>query len=139
MGRRTAMAEVRFERATRIFPGAERPAGNALDLTLGDGELLVLFGPSGSGKSTALRMLAGLEEVDDGGIFIDERDVTYLAPKERDIAMVFQNYALYPYLDVAGNIGFPLKMARIRKAERDRRVKEAAEMLGLTDLLGRRP
>src|SRR4051794_36100141 len=133
------MAEVRFERATRVFPGADRPAVDELNLKLGDGELLVLVGPSGSGKSTALRMLAGLEEVDDGGIFIDGRDVTYLPPKERDVAMVFQNYSLYPYLDVAGNIGFPLKMARVAKAERERRVKDAAEMLGLTDLLGRKP
>src|SRR4051794_14885412 len=139
IGWRTAMAEVRFERATRIFSGAGRPAVDALDLTLGDGELLVLVGPSGSGKSTALRMLAGLEEVDDGGIFIEERDVTYLPPKERDVAMVFQNYALYPYLDVAGNIGFPLKMARVRKAEREQRVNEAAQMLGLTELLRRKP
>jgi multiple sugar transport system ATP-binding protein len=133
------MAEVRFERATRIFRGGTTPAVDALDLSLHDGELLVLVGPSGSGKSTALRMLAGLEEVDDGGIFIDGRDVTYLAPKERDIAMVFQNYALYPYLDVAGNIGFPLKMARVSKAERARRVNEAAQILGLTELLGRKP
>jgi multiple sugar transport system ATP-binding protein len=133
------MAEVRFDRATRIFAGAKVPAVDSLDLTLRDGELLVLVGPSGSGKSTALRMLAGLEEVDDGGIFIDGRDVTYLPPKERDVAMVFQNYALYPYLDVAGNIGFPLKMARVPKAERIRRVREAAEILGLTELLGRRP
>src|SRR3954469_17872002 len=134
-----AMAEVRFERATRVFSAGARPAVNELDLKLRDGELLVLVGPSGSGKSTALRMLAGLEEVDEGGIFIDDRDVTYLPPKDRDVAMVFQNYALYPYLDVAGNIGFPLKMARVAKAERERRVKDAAEMLGLTELLGRKP
>src|SRR3954454_2054097 len=133
------MAEVRFERATRVFSAGARPAVNELDLKLRDGELLVLVGPSGSGKSTALRMLAGLEEVDEGGIFIDDRDVTYLPPKDRDVAMVFQNYALYPYLDVAGNIGFPLKMARVAKAERERRVKEAAEMLGRTELLARKP
>jgi len=133
------VAEVRFDRATRIFASATAPAVDALDLRLRDGELLVLVGPSGSGKSTALRMLAGLEEVDDGGIFIDGRDVTYLPPKERDVAMVFQNYSLYPYLDVAGNIGFPLKMARVAKAERIRRVREAAEILGLTELLGRKP
>jgi multiple sugar transport system ATP-binding protein len=138
-GSRTAVAEVRFDQATRIFRDASAPAVDALDLTLHDGELLVLVGPSGSGKSTALRMLAGLEEVDDGGIFIDGRDVTYLPPKERDVAMVFQNYALYPYLDVAGNIGFPLKMARVPKAERVRRVNEAAQILGLTELLGRKP
>src|SRR4051812_17748561 len=100
---------------------------------------MVLVGPSGSGKSTALRMLAGLEEVDAGAVYIGGRDVTDLAPKERDVAMVFQNYALYPYLDVAANIGFPLKMARVPKAERERRVREAAEMLGLTPLLARKP
>jgi multiple sugar transport system ATP-binding protein len=133
------MAEVRFEQATRIYRGAARPAVDALDLELRDGELMVLVGPSGSGKSTALRMLAGLEEVDDGAIWIGDRDVTYVPPKQRDVAMVFQNYALYPYLDVAGNIGFPLKMSRVPKPERERRVREAAELLGLTELLGRKP
>jgi multiple sugar transport system ATP-binding protein len=133
------MAEVRFERATRLFRGAERPAVDRLDLELADGELLVLVGPSGSGKSTALRMLAGLEEVDAGAVYIGGQDVTDIAPKHRDIAMVFQNYALYPYLDVRANIGFPLKMAGVRKADRERRVAEAAELLGLTPLLDRKP
>jgi multiple sugar transport system ATP-binding protein len=133
------VAEVRFEQATRIFPGNTDPAVYALDLELEDGELMVLVGPSGSGKSTALRMLAGLEDVDAGAIWIGDRDVTYVPPKERDVAMVFQNYALYPYLDVAANIGFPLKMARVPKAERERRVLEAAELLGLTKLLARKP
>ena len=133
------MAEVRYEQATRLFRGAEAPAVDRLDLKLADGELLVLVGPSGSGKSTALRMLAGLEEVDAGAVYIAERDVTDVPPKRRDIAMVFQNYALYPYLDVRANIGFPLKMAGVPKAERARRVAEAAEMLGLTPLLDRKP
>src|SRR5438270_905320 len=133
------MAEVRFEQATRIFRGAPAPAVDSLELKLEDGELLVLVGPSGSGKSTALRMLAGLEEVDGGAIYIGGRDVTDVPPKHRDIAMVFQNYALYPYMDVGENIGFPLKMAGVRKAERERRVAEAAEMLGLTPLLARKP
>jgi multiple sugar transport system ATP-binding protein len=133
------MAEVRFEQATRVFSGASRPAVDSLSLQLEDGELMVLVGPSGSGKSTALRMLAGLEEVDAGAIYIGDREVTYTPPKERDVAMVFQNYALYPYLDVAANIAFPLRMARIAKSERERRVKEAAEMLGLTELLARKP
>jgi multiple sugar transport system ATP-binding protein len=133
------MAEVRFEQATRLFRGADAPAVDRLDLELSDGELLVLVGPSGSGKSTALRMLAGLEEVDAGAIYIGGRDVTDLAPKRRDIAMVFQNYALYPYLDVRANIGFPLKMAGVSKTERERRVTEAAAMLGLTPLLSRKP
>jgi len=100
---------------------------------------MVLVGSSGSGKSTALRMLAGLEEVDGGAIYIDGDDVTDLPPKARDVAMVFQNYALYPYLDVAANMAFPLKVARVPKAERTRRVEEAAEMLGLTHLLARKP
>src|SRR3954451_4803081 len=104
------MAEVRFEQATRVFPGAEQAAVDALDRQLEDGELMVLVGPSGSGKSTALRMLAGLEEVDDGAVYIGDRGVACLPAKERDIAIVFQNYALYPYLDVATNIAFPLKM-----------------------------
>src|SRR4051794_11794758 len=133
------MVEVRFEQATRVFPGADKPAVAALDLELEDGELMVLVGPSGSGKSTALRMLAGLEEVDEGAIYIGDSDVTYLPAKERDIAMVFQNYALYPYLDVAANIAFPLKMAKVPKPERERRVREAAETLGLTQLLARKP
>jgi multiple sugar transport system ATP-binding protein len=133
------MADVRFERATRIYPGTEVPAVDALDLHIEDGEFVVLVGPSGSGKTTALRMLAGLEEVDDGGVFIGGRDVTYEPPKKRDIAMVFQNYALYPYLTVAANIGFPLKVARVPRAERERRVLEVAEMLGLTEYLERRP
>jgi multiple sugar transport system ATP-binding protein len=133
------MAEVRFEEATKLFRGTQAPAVDRLDLELEDGELLVIVGPSGSGKSTALRMLAGLEEVDAGAIYIGGRDVTDLAPKRRDIAMVFQNYALYPYLDVRANIGFPLKMAGVPKGERERRVTEAAELLGLTPLLSRKP
>jgi multiple sugar transport system ATP-binding protein len=112
---------------------------DALELQVEDGEFMVLVGPSGSGKTTALRMLAGLEEVTAGAVMIGGRDVTDDAPKERDVAMVFQNYALYPYLSVAANIGFPLKIARVKKAERDRRVREAAEMLGLTEYLDRKP
>ena len=112
------MAEIRFERATVIYPGADVPAVDDLDLGIADGELMVLVGPSGSGKSTALRALAGLEEVYAGTVYIDGEDVTDLEPKDRDVAMVFQNYALYPYLNVADNIGFPLKMAKVSKAER---------------------
>jgi multiple sugar transport system ATP-binding protein len=133
------MAEVRFEQATRVYPGNDVPAVDALDLTITDGELMVLVGPSGSGKTTALRMLAGLEEVDAGGIYIGEQDVTYVPPKRRDVAMVFQNYALYPYLDVADNMAFPLKMARVSKPERERRVREAAALLGLEPYLDRKP
>ena len=133
------MAEVRFEQATRIYPGATTPAVDALDLQIEDGELMVLVGPSGSGKTTALRMLAGLEEVDAGAVLIGGRDVTDVAPKKRDIAMVFQNYALYPYLTVAANMAFPLKIARVRRAERDRRVREVAALLDITEKLECKP
>src|SRR5436190_4222077 len=133
------MAEVRYQQATRIYPGTEVPALNGFDLEIADGEFMVLVGPSGSGKTTALRMLAGLEEVDAGAIYIGERDVTDIPPKERDVAMVFQNYALYPYLTVAANIAFPLKIARVKKEERERRVTEVAELLGLSEYLERKP
>ena len=133
------MADVRYEAATRIYPGTDVPAVDALELHVEDRELMVLVGPSGSGKSTALRMLAGLEDVDEGGIWIGGRDVTYVRPKDRDVAMVFQSYALYPYLTVAQNIAFPLKMAGVRRAERDRRVAEVATLLELAELLQRKP
>src|SRR5919198_1706396 len=133
------MADVRFVEATKIYPGNDVPAVDALDLHIEDGELVVLVGPSGSGKTTALRMLAGLEEVDAGAVYIGERDVTDLQPKKRDVAMVFQNYALYPYFTVAQNIAFPLKLAKVKQAEREQRVQEAAELLGLTPYLDRKP
>jgi multiple sugar transport system ATP-binding protein len=133
------VADVQYKQATRIYPNTEIPAVNGLDLHIADGEFMVLVGPSGSGKTTALRMLAGLEEVDAGEIRIGDRDVTDLAPKDRDIAMVFQNYALYPYLTVADNIGFPLRIAKVPKAERQKRVAEVAERLGLTEYLHRKP
>jgi multiple sugar transport system ATP-binding protein len=133
------VAEVRFEQATKIYPGTDVPAVDNLDLHIEDGEFMVLVGPSGSGKTTVLRMLAGLEEVDAGGIYIGDRDVTYVQPKHRDISMVFQNYALYPYLTVAQNIGFPLKIAKVRKSVREARVREVAAMLGLEGLLERKP
>jgi len=133
------VADVRFDHATRIYPGTEIPAVNALDLHVEDGELIVLVGPSGSGKTTALRMLAGLEEVDAGALYIGSRDVTDLPPKDRDISMVFQNYALYPYLTVEANIGFPLKIAGVKRSVREARVREVAALLGLSDYLGRKP
>src|SRR5881409_954503 len=133
------MADVRFEQATRVYPGADVPAVDSLDLHIEDGEFMVLVGPSGSGKTTALRMLAGLEEVDAGAVFIGERDVSDVPPKERDVSMVFQNYALYPYLTVAANIGFPLRIAKVKKAEREKRVKEVAKLLGLSEYLERKP
>jgi multiple sugar transport system ATP-binding protein len=133
------MAEVRFEKATRRFAGSDRPAVDALDLEVADEEFLVLVGPSGCGKTTSLRMLAGLETIDEGAIYIDGRDVTDLAPRDRDIAMVFQNYALYPHMSVADNMGFALKVAGVAKEERHHRVHEAASMLDLDELLQRRP
>ena len=111
------MATVTFDHATRTFPKSDRPAVNALDLQVQDGEFLVLVGPSGCGKTTSLRMLAGLEHVDEGEIRIDGRNVVNLAPRDRDIAMVFQNYALYPHMSVAQNMGFALRMAKVSKSE----------------------
>ena len=133
------MATVTFDHATRHYPGGERPAVDALNLDIGDGEFLVLVGPSGCGKSTSLRMLAGLEPVDGGAIRIGERDVSHVDPSDRDIAMVFQNYALYPHMTVAANMGFALKIAGKSKSEIDQRVKEAAAVLDLTQYLDRKP
>ncbi|MFE3257513.1 ABC transporter ATP-binding protein [Nocardia sp. NPDC059091] len=133
------MATVTFDQATRLYPGAANPAVDALNLEIADGEFLVLVGPSGCGKSTSLRMLAGLEEVSDGRILIGDKDVTHAEPKERDIAMVFQNYALYPHMSVAENMGFALKMAKVAKEERQQRVLEAAKLLDLEPYLDRKP
>ena len=133
------MATVVYDAATRIYPGADRPAVDALDLEIADGEFLVLVGPSGCGKSTSLRMLAGLEEIDDGAIRIGGRDVTDVPAKDRDIAMVFQNYALYPHMTVADNMGFALKMAGVNKADIATRVREAAKLLDLEPYLDRKP
>ena len=133
------MATVTFEKASRIYPGSTTPAVNNLTLEVKDGEFLVLVGPSGCGKSTVLRMLAGLEEVDSGRILIGGIDVTDVAPKDRDVAMVFQSYALYPHMSVAENMGFALKIAGIAKEERERRVVEAAKLLDLEEYLDRKP
>ncbi|MBE1875194.1 ABC transporter ATP-binding protein [Myceligenerans pegani] len=133
------MATVTFDKATRVYPGTERPAVDQLDLHIEDGEFLVLVGPSGCGKSTSLRMLAGLEDVNGGAILIGDRDVTDVQPKDRDIAMVFQNYALYPHMSVADNMGFALKIAGTPKAEIRQRVEEAAKILDLTEYLDRKP
>lgn len=133
------MAAVSFENATRVYQGADRPAVDCLNLDVLDGEFLVLVGPSGCGKSTSLRMLAGLEEVNGGRILIGERDVTIAPAKDRDIAMVFQNYALYPHMTVAANMEFALKIARVDKVERSRRVRDAAALLDLTPYLDRKP
>ena len=133
------MATVTFDNASRIYPGQERAAVDSLDIEIGDGEFLVLVGPSGCGKSTSLRMLAGLEEIDAGRILIGDRDVTDVTPKDRDIAMVFQNYALYPHMSVADNMGFALKIAGRPKAEIRKRVEDAAEILDLSEYLDRKP
>jgi multiple sugar transport system ATP-binding protein len=134
------MANVRYKSATRVFSKGTPPAVDTLDLDVRDGEFMVLVGPSGSGKTTALRMLAGLEPVDSGRVEIGDRDVTQVRPKDRDIAMVFQNYALYPQKTVAENMGFALKMQGVPRADRDRRVREAARLLELDDkLLDRKP
>jgi multiple sugar transport system ATP-binding protein len=133
------MAEVQYKDASRIYPGNPVPSVNKLNLDIADGEFMVLVGPSGSGKSTALRMLAGLEDVDEGAIYIGGKDVSRMAPKDRDIAMVFQNYALYPHMSVAENMGFALKLAGVSKDERDKKVREAAGLLDLTEYLERKP
>ncbi len=133
------MANVRYEQASCVYPGATSPAVDELDLEIGDGEFMVLVGPSGCGKSTALRMLAGLEEVSSGTIHIGDRDVSSMPPKDRDIAMVFQNYALYPHMTVADNMGFALKMAGLGKEERMSKIKDAAKLLDLEDYLERKP
>ena len=133
------MATVKFDEASRVYPGNDTPSVDRLNIDIADGEFLVLVGPSGSGKSTALRMLAGLEEVNGGKIWIGDRDVTDLSPKDRDVAMVFQNYALYPHMTVADNMGFALKIAGVDKAEIRKRVEEAAKILDLTAYLERKP
>ena len=132
------MARVAFEAVTKAFPGGTT-AVDALDLEVADGELMVLVGPSGCGKSTALRMIAGLEHPTSGTILIGERDVNGLSPGARDIAMVFQSYALYPHMSVRQNLAFPLQRRRMAKDEIARRVAAMAEMLELADLLGRKP
>jgi multiple sugar transport system ATP-binding protein len=133
------MATVTFKDATRIYPKTDTPAVDHLNLEVRDGEFLVLVGPSGCGKTTSLRMLAGLEHVDDGTILIDDREVVNLPPRDRDIAMVFQNYALYPHMNVAQNMGFALRLAKVPKREIEERVRAAAKILDLQDYLDRKP
>jgi multiple sugar transport system ATP-binding protein len=133
------MATVKFDNATRIYPGSEKPSVDKLNIDIEDGEFLVLVGPSGCGKSTSLRMLAGLEEVNEGDIWIGDRNVTDLSPKDRDVAMVFQNYALYPHMSVADNMGFALKIAGVNKSEIAKRVADAAKILDLEEYLERKP
>src|ERR1700743_2299623 len=132
------MANVKFVSATRVYAKGAPPAVDALDLDIKDGEFMVLVGPSGSGKTTGLRLAAGLEPLDGGAIEIAGRDVSDVQPKDRDIAMVFQNYALYPSKTVAENMGFALKMQHVPKPERDRRGRGAAGVLHLHEGLPRR-
>ena len=133
------MASVTFRGVTKQYQPDAPPAVDALDLTIEDGEFMVLVGPSGCGKSTALRMIAGLEEISGGDLSIGDRVVNEVPPGDRDIAMVFQNYALYPHMTVRDNIGFSLTVAKVAKAEVRRRSEEAAAMLGLTEYLDRLP
>ncbi|MEM1330574.1 MAG: sn-glycerol-3-phosphate ABC transporter ATP-binding protein UgpC [Planctomycetota bacterium] len=132
------MSEVKLNHVQKVYPGGFE-AVKDFDLRIGDGEFVVLVGPSGCGKSTTLRMIAGLEEISGGTIEIGDRVVNSVHPKDRDIAMVFQNYALYPHMSVYKNMAFALKLRRVPKQEIDRRVREAAEILGITSLLERKP
>jgi multiple sugar transport system ATP-binding protein len=132
------MANVVFEDVNKIYPDGTQAIFD-LNLEIEDEEFVILVGPSGCGKSTALRMVAGLEEISSGKMYIGDRVVNDLSPKERDIAMVFQSYALYPHMSVADNMGFALKLSKTPKDEIDKRVKEAADILGLTEYLHRKP
>src|SRR4051812_26407213 len=132
------MGAIHLTELTKDYPHGPRAVDDVTP-EIGDGEFMVLVGPSGCGKSTLLRLVAGIEEPTAGSVHIGERDVTRLEPRKRDIAMVFQNYALYPHLTVRGNLGFGLRLRRVEKVARDRRVAEVAEVLGLTELLDRRP
>ncbi|MCP8617543.1 ABC transporter ATP-binding protein [Salirhabdus salicampi] len=132
------MAELKLDNIYKIYDG-DVTAVEDFNLHIQDKEFIVLVGPSGCGKSTTLRMIAGLEEISEGGLFIDDKQVNDVPPKDRDIAMVFQNYALYPHMNVYDNMAFGLKLRKIDKKEIDRRVREAAEILGLTEYLKRKP
>ena len=131
------MAQVEFKNVTKIYD--KKKIIDNVSLTVNDKEFLVLVGSSGCGKSTLLRMIAGLEEITEGEIFIDGKCVNNVHPKDRDIAFVFQNYALYPHMSVYENMAFPLKMRKMSKKDIDLKVKEAAEILDLTELLQRKP
>ena len=132
------MASITIDRLTKRYHNGV-VAVDAVDLHIADGEFMVLVGPSGCGKSTLLRLIAGLEEVTEGGVLIGDRDVTYDPPRDRDVAMVFQNYALYPHMTVRKNLGLGLKLHKVPKAQIRQRVDDVARMLELTDLLDRRP
>ena len=131
------MGQITLKQVTKRFGNVE--VIPSLDLEIGDGEFTVFVGPSGRGKSTLLRLIAGLEDITSGQILIDGQDATSVPPAKRGLAMVFQSYALYPHMSVRKNIAFPLRMAKLDKAEQDRRVEQAAAVLNLTDYLDRRP
>jgi multiple sugar transport system ATP-binding protein len=132
------MAPITIERVTKVYPNGFK-AVSELDLAVAEGEFMVLVGPSGCGKTTALRMVAGLEEISQGTVRIGDRIVNNVSSKDRDIAMVFQNYALYPHMTVRENIGFALKLRRVSKAEVKKKVDDAASVLGLTEWIDRKP
>src|ERR671928_1128068 len=132
------MAEIQLQDITKRYGDGTEAVKHA-DLDIGDGEFMILVGPSGCGKSTALRMIAGLEDISDGEMVIGGEVVNERAPKDRDIAMVFQNYALYPHMTVRDNMGFALKLAKVPQAEIDQKVTEAAKILDLTQHLDRKP
>jgi multiple sugar transport system ATP-binding protein len=133
------MAEIAVEGVTKVFGGSSKPAVDDVSLTIGDGEFLVLVGPSGCGKTTLLRMIAGLETVSAGRVLLGGREITNVPPKDRDLAMVFQNYALYPHMTVFDNLAYALRVRRASKAEIEQRVNDAAHLLGLEELLQRKP
>ncbi|MGI9606170.1 MAG: ABC transporter ATP-binding protein [Acidimicrobiales bacterium] len=133
------MAEVQLAELTKVYDGADEAAVDGLDLEIDDGEFVVFVGPSGCGKSTALRMIAGLEQITGGEVRIGDRVVNMIPPKDRDIAMVFQNYALYPHMTVSRNLDYPLRIAGVEKEELNERVDQIARTLQLTELLGRKP
>ena len=132
------MAAIQLENVSKVYPDGTR-AVRSLDLEIADGELVVFVGPSGCGKTSALRMVAGLEEISEGTIRIGDEVVNDLPPKDRDVAMIFQNYALYPHMTAFDNMAFALKLRNLRKGERERRVRDAAQVLGLTDVLDKKP
>jgi multiple sugar transport system ATP-binding protein len=133
------MAEIELSHVDKVYEGAEAPAVHDLSLQIADGEFVVLVGPSGCGKTTALRMVAGLEDITDGELRIGDRVVNDVPPQDRNISFVFQNYALFPHMTVYDNMAFGLKLAKVDKAIRDKRVREAARMLGLEEYLNRKP
>ncbi|PSP26853.1 ABC transporter ATP-binding protein, partial [Halobacteriales archaeon QH_2_65_14] len=133
------MTHISLDNVSKYYDGGETVANYRLNLEIEDGEFLVLLGPSGCGKTTALRLIAGLETPSEGDIYFDDERVTNRSPSDRNVAMVFQNYALYPHMTVRENIAYPLKVRGIEPDERDRRIAEITELLHIEDLLGKRP